>query len=280
MRVSRNLALPSLFGLSLFGFAALPTQGSLAGEVDARPPDRIVLSATGSRLIDVDNGDGSGGSLNWLHYFTPDALFGLGAEHQSIGDARWTFGSLRGSFSRGESASKFSLFGEMHRGAGDENERDFTYSVAVLGVSQSLGSKFSVQFEGRQIDIDTTHGNLPKLGLTYVWTPRLLTTVAYAQSVGGNLGTELTTARIDHYGKSFNWLLGGASGRADPAILNLQPGLRLPARDLKQGFVGVGKTFTRGEVQLIGDYLDLGGSEKVTLTLNFTGYIGSRGRTR
>ena len=54
-------------------------------------------------------------------------------------------------------------------------------------------SKFSVQLEARQIDIDTTHGNLPKLGLTYLWTPRLLTNVSYAHSVGGNLGTELTS---------------------------------------------------------------------------------------
>ncbi len=41
--------------------------------------------------------------------------------------------------------------------------------VACSDVSQSLSSKFSVQLETREIDIDTTNGNLPKLGLTYVW---------------------------------------------------------------------------------------------------------------
>ena len=35
-----------------------------------------------------------------------------------------------------------------------------------------------------------------------LWTPRLQTTVSYADSVGGNLGTELGTARMDYYGQS------------------------------------------------------------------------------
>ena len=70
----------------------------------------------------------------------------------------------------------------------------------MLGLSQNLTKKFSVQLEGRQIDIDTTHGNLPKLSLTYLWSPRLLSNISYARSVGGNLGTELTAARIDYYG--------------------------------------------------------------------------------
>lgn len=263
---------------SLAAASSLPAARVVAAEVDARPPDRLSLSANGSRLIGTD--EGAGGSLNWLHYFTPDAVFGLGAEHQLIADSRWTFGSVRGALSRGQPASRFSVFGEVHYGGGDENGRNFDYSVAVLGVSRSFTSKFSVQLEGRQIDIDTTHGNLPKLGLTYVWTPRLLTNVSYAHSVGGNLGTELITARIDHYGTYVNLMAGGASGSADPSVVNLQPGLTLPASNLKQGFVGIGKAFARGEVQLLGDYLELAESEKVTLTLSFTAFIGSRGRAR
>ena len=63
-------------------------------------------------------------------------------------------------------------------------------------------------------------------------------------------------------------------------MLNLQPGLTLPARNLKQGFAGVGKNFSRGEVLLLGDYLELADSEKITVTLSFTGYIGTRGRSK
>src|SRR5690606_40031959 len=103
------------------------------------------------------------------------------------------------------------------------------------------------------------------------------TTVAYAHSIGGNLGTELTSARIDYYGP-VNLILGGAWGKADANVVNLTPGLSLPAQDMREGFFGVGKTFSHGELQLLGDYLQLADSEKVTVTLNFTAFIGLRGR--
>ena len=123
-------------------------------------------------------------------------------------------------------------------------------------MSHGFTSKFSAVLETRQIEIDTTHGNLPKLGLSYLWTPRVLTTVAYAQSVGGNLGTELTSVRIDYYG-NVTLTAGGAWGQADPSVVNVTPGLSLPAQDTRQGFVGIGKTFSRGEILLLGDYLEL-----------------------
>jgi hypothetical protein len=264
----------TLLSLVSAACALLPAR-SLAAEVDARPPDRLTLSGNGSRFSDTHD-EGAGGSLNWLHYFTPNAMFGVGAEHQYIEESKWTFGSLRGAWSRGEPGSRFTIFGEANYGQGDDDGRDFDYGIAVLGFSQSFTSKFSVQLEGREIDIDTTNGNLPKLSLTYVWTPRLLTSVSYAHSVGGNLGTELMSTRLDFYGP-LNLILGGAFGDADPSVVN-QPGLTLPAQDTREGFIGIGKTFSRGEVQLIGDYLKLGDSEKVTVFLSFTAYVGSRGR--
>lgn len=267
---------PSLYLLAA-AIAGIAAQNvALAAEVDARPPDRLTLTGMRSRLMDTKD-EGAGGSVNWLHSFTPNALMGLGVEHQYIADSQWSFGSLRAAWGRGGAGSRFTIFGEVHYGEGDENGRDFDYSVAVLGLSQSLSPKFSVQLEGRQIDIDTTHGNLPKLGITYVWTPQFVTGVSYAHSVGGNLGTEITTARIDTFSRHANFILGAAVGRADPSVIN-QPGLNLPAQDLRQGFVGVGKTFSRGEVQLLGDYMKLDESEKVTLTLSFTVYVGARAR--
>ena len=76
-------------------------------------------------------------------------------------------------------------------------------------------------------------------------------------------------------------MVGGASGRADPVRHRDSARRRaLPAIDSKQGFIGIGKTFKRGEMQLLGDYLEMGESEKVTITLSFTAYLGSRGRMR
>jgi hypothetical protein len=248
----------------------------LAAEVDARPPDRITLSGSGSSLRDTDD-HGGGASLNYLHYFTPDAVLGVGGEYQYIADSSWTFGSLRGSWSRGDPSSRFSLYGEVNYGNGDDNGRDFDYAVEVLGISQSFTSKFFVLLEGRQIDIDTSHGNLPKLSLTYVWSPHLTTSVSYANSVSGNLGTELYSARIDYFGTHFNLLVGGAGGTAASTVVNLQPGVSLPSQDTKEGFVGIGKTFSRGELLLLGDYLKFGESDKVTFILSVTAYLGSRG---
>lgn len=242
-----------------------------AAEVDARPPNRLIFSANGVRLVDVD--EGGGGSLNYLHYLTPDALVGVGVEHQFIADSQWTFGSLRGAYGFGAPQTKTTVHAELHGGRGDEDGRDFDYGVGVLGVSQSLSKNFSVQLEARQIEVDRSSGNLPRLGVTYIWSPQLATNVAYAKSVSGNLGTELTSGRIDYYGRAFNFFVGGATGSADPVVLNLQPGVTLPVSNLKQGFAGIGKTFAAGEVQLIGDYLEAGESERISVLLNFTAYF-------
>lgn len=271
-----RLPLAALCLSSALAYTLAPAR-VLAAEIDARPPDRLTLSGTGARLTDIDE-DGAGGSLNYLHYFTPDVIFGLGGEHQTIADSQWSFGSLRGAVSHGEPGSRFNINAEVNYGDGDENGRQFDYLVAVLGFSQSFGTKFSMQLENRHIDIDTTQGNLPKLGLTYLLTPRLAANVSYADSVGGNLGTQLTTVRLDHYGDAMNFLIGGAMGDADPSVVNLQPGLTLPSQDLQQVFLGIGKTFSRVEVTLLGDYLELGESEKVTVTLSFTAFLGARGR--
>jgi hypothetical protein len=250
----------------------------VAAEVDARPPDRLIASASGS--TQTGSIHGGEGSLNWLHYFTPDALFGIGADHQFISDARLTIGSLRGSSGWGDPASRFVVYGEINYGTGDDNGRNFDYAVAALGFSQAVTRGLSFQLEGRQIDIDRTHGNLPKLGITYLWSRRLLTSAGYAHSVGGNLGTKLFTARLDYYGPYVNFIAGGASGRANPSVLVLQPDQTVPAQTSKEGFIGVGKTFSRGELQLLGDYLKLAESKKVTVTLSFTAYLGSRGRVK
>jgi hypothetical protein len=249
-----------------------------AAEVDTRPPHKLIVTAMGARLVDVDTG--YGGSLGYLHYFTPDVIGGIGVEHQEIAGSEWQFGSLRGAFGFGDPSTKTTLFGEAHQGKGeDETNRDFDYGVYVLGVSQSFTPKFSVQLESRQIEVDRSHGNLPKLGVTYVWTPQFVTNVAYANSVGGNIGTELTSARVDYYGSLLHVFFGGATGTADPIVLNLQPGVILPVSDVDEGFIGIGKSFPRGELTLLGDYLKSGDSEKYTVTLSFTAYIGARGGT-
>lgn len=262
---------PLLLCLSSLATAASAT----AAEIDARPPNKLTVSGNHATFRDSDS-DGGGGSLSYLHYITPDVLVGGGADHTFVEDTKLTYGSLRAAIGRGEPSHRFNLIGEVYYGEGDDVGRKFDYAVGALGISQAISNKFSVQLETRQFDIDTTDGNLPKLGLTYVWTPSLVTNVSYAHSVSGNLGTELTSARIDYYGRFVNLLLGGASGRANPSVLVPELGVTAPASHSKQGFLGLGKTFKRGEVQLLGDYLEVSGSEKITVTLSFTAYLGHR----
>jgi hypothetical protein len=156
----------------------------------------------------------------------------------------------------------------------------FDYTIVAAGLIQNVTRQFSVQLEDKRIDIDTTHGNLPKLGLQYLWSPSLLTAVTYARSVSGNLGTELGTVRIDHYGKAVNLIVGGAGGKASPAVVNLQTGITQPGATLREGFIGVAKPFARVELTVLGDYLKLADSERITLTVNCTVHLHSRGRSK
>src|SRR5262249_30645164 len=142
---------------------------------------------------------------------------------------------------------------------------------------------------------------LPKVQLAYLWNPRLQTTVGHQHSFGGNLGTRLTTARIDVYASNISFLAGGAVGQVSPSLLGTL--LTLPPRDLREGYVGVVKSFPgiRGELTLIADYQRLSGgqgsvtvtdpatgigtityfpiavSQRWTGTLNYTFHIGHRG---
>ena len=235
----------------------------------APPTGRVTLSANGSTLSSADSGRGA--SIGWLRFLGSDALIGLSVEHQSIADARWTFGSLSGAVSRTNARGrKINFHGEVQRGSGDEAGRSFTYSTTLAGITRAISDRLSLRFESRQIDIDRTHGNLPQLGLSISWNTHFLTDVAYARSISGNLGTELVSTRTDYYGTHFKLLFGAASGQAAPSVVNLQPGLTLPDNShLRQVFFGVSKPLARSELLAVVDHLELGGSKRDTLTLSY-----------
>ena len=253
--------------------ALLLLSGLAAGAASAQ--DRLSLSVNGSTLSSddsnlFDSDDGNGGSIGWLHNFSPDAVAGIGAEYQSIGDAQWQFASLRAALTRGPSGKRRSLYGEFHRGDGEDDTHDFTYQIGMLGVALPLAGRLSMQLEDKQIDVDTSHGNMPKLGLTMAWTPRLQTGVAYAQSISGNLRTKLGSVRLDHYGSTVHTLIGGAVGRANPVVLNLDPGTDLPGFTSREGYIGFSRPFSRAEFLVLADYLKVADIERVTLTLSCT----------
>ena len=241
----------------------------------AAADDRIILSADGSTLPGTDGG--GGGSIGWLHNFDADTLAGVAVEHQVLSVAQWTFASVNGSVTRTFGNARYGIYGEAHEGAGDDGPNAFKYSIVAAGLVGTYFHRLSVQLDDRQFEVEKTHGSLPKLALSYAWNPRVMTTVSYAHSVSGNLGTHLTSARIDAYTSQVNFLAGVAFGRVSPTVLGLE--FVVPGKTLSEGYAGVTKPLPhrRGDLTLVVDYQDLSGSGRVAVTLNYIFHVGHQG---
>jgi hypothetical protein len=238
--------------------------------VPSTSDDRIALSGNGT--TETNTGGGGGGSAGWLHNFDADTLFGLAAEHEKLDVSHWNFGTLSGAVTRGAGDARYTLYGDARAGSGRDGGKYFKYLLGTLGVTGTYFHRLSVTLEDKQFDIETTHGNLPKLQAAYLWNPHLQTTLSYAYSFGGNLGTRLTTARVDGYFKPLNIFAGGAIGQASPSVLG--QGFTAPPEHLKEGYVGATKTIPqwRSDLTLIVDYQHLsGGTGTTTIVDPFTG---------
>jgi len=247
--------------------------------------DRIAVSADGSTLSGTNGGTGE--SLGWLHNFDAASLAGVAVEHQNLYTAHWTFGSVNGSVTRGPDDQRYSVYGDAHEGTGADGPREFRYAIESVGVFGTYFHQLSAQLEDREINVDNTHGNLPKAGLSYLWGPHLLTAASYSYSVSGNLGTRLTAVRVDEYNATVNLLAGGAFGQASPIVLGIGPVPNqlvelAPGHRLTEGYVGMSKPLPhlRGEVTIVADYQDVSGIKRVTLTLNYIFHVGHTGTPR
>jgi len=255
--------------------------------------DRIAVSANGESLTGTNGG--GGGSLSWLHNFSPDTLAGVGVEHQALANSHWTFGSVNGSHTFGPAEQRYSVYGEAHEGSGNSGARSLNYRVEVLGIVGTYFHRLSVLVEDREINIDTVSGNLPKLGVTYLWNPHFQTALSYSYSAGGNLGTRLATGRFDIYEPAVNLLAGFSFGQATAAVLSYVPtslcpnpsipgcSTNVPGTRVKEGYVGATLPLprVRSELTLIVDYQDLSSSlvrsKRVQGTLNYIFHIGHHG---
>ncbi|HEX9473220.1 MAG TPA: hypothetical protein VF931_03475 [Steroidobacteraceae bacterium] len=232
----------------------------------AAADDRLVFSADGSTLSG-GGGTGSGGSGTWLHYFSAGNVIGAGAEYQQIANAHWTAGTLSASLGLGQSPAKTHAYAEVHEGAGDIGTRAFHYSLVVAGVLGTLTPRFSVQVEERRIDIDTSYGNLPKVALSFRATPALSATASYAHSAGGNLGTRLTSLRLDYSAGSLSGMAGVVWGPAAPAVYDLFTLSLTPGASLTEGYFGIGKSMGRTTWLLVGDHQNVAGTSRTTISL-------------
>ncbi|MGH8298767.1 MAG: hypothetical protein ACRES6_05715 [Steroidobacteraceae bacterium] len=277
MRPQRYLPLLALAALWLSPLPASATDSTATPPAPPSAPstDNLMFSANGSTLTGASGG--GGGSVTWLHDFTAGVL-GVAGEYQTLANAHWAFGSLTGSVSTGSASAKWTFSADGHLGSGDigvyQGLRRFDYDVEGAGVAGTFGGKLTVQLDGQQYDVDTTHGALPKVGLGFLWTPHWQTTASYSRSVTGNLGTRLETLRIDHYGHTVNLLLGGAAGTVAPAIVNLYTGVNIPAPQLREGYVGLSKSFAGSDWSILADYMKVASVRRITLTVVCTLHVG------
>jgi hypothetical protein len=238
--------------------------------------ERLELSADGT-LLSGNGGTGGGVAAGWLHYFGAGAALGAGAERQHLANASWNLGSLSGFTAFGSAAHKQHVLAEVHQGAGDIGSHAFHYSMMVAGLAGTLTPRLGYLLEERRIDIDTSHGNLPKFGLTLRVTPRLQATASYAHSAGGNLGTRLTSLRFDYAGNRHRGLVGVVRGPAAPVVFDLARHEVLPGDSLTDAYAGFGFTAGRTAWLLVADYQEVAGSIRSTVTLNCSFTIGDPG---
>ncbi|HEX4267366.1 MAG TPA: hypothetical protein VHY36_05735 [Steroidobacteraceae bacterium] len=248
--------------LALLALGCMTAAAAVPGFV----PDRLMLSVSGSTL-EKASGGGSG-SLTWLHSFNLDTLAGVGGEYDTIGNAHWELASLSAAFSNGQQANRWTIAADGRFGGGDIGTQRFDYDVEAVRFTDTVDGFISLTFESRQFDVYTTHGNLPKAGLSLFVAGHWILGAAYAHSSGGNLGTVYTSARLDHLGARVRWFVGGAQGHVAPPVLNIQTGATGAVPRYWDGYAGVAKTFTGTQWTVTADYLDLlGGTRRMTLTL-------------
>jgi hypothetical protein len=225
----------------------------------ARPTsfDRLTFSANGSSLTGTNGG--AGASLGWLHNFDSDTLIGVAAEHEVLSVSHWTFGSVNASVTRGPGDQRYTVYGEAHEGAGDDAGKAFKYRVECVGLTGTYYHRLSATVEDKQFNVESTHGNLPKIGLSYLWNLHVQTALSYQYSFGGNLGTRLTSGRIDLYEPVVNFLAGFAVGQASPSVIGQT--LTLPPHHLSEGYVGLVKSVPQwsSDLTLLLDYQRLAG---------------------
>jgi hypothetical protein len=269
MSAASNIAwtLAAIAAAALVGASAAVAQS-------AASDDRIVVSGDIASLSGTNGG--GGGSLAWLHTFDPGTLFGLAAEHQSLADSHWTFGSVNGSYAFGPDRQRFGVYGEVHLGGGNDGTNHFDYEIEALGLTGTFDHKLTALLEDRRIDVDTSHGNLPKAGLSYLWGPHVLTAVSYQHSVSGNLGTRITSARIDGYRGTLDLFGGVAFGQGSPAVVNIASQILAPAGQLHEGYLGISNYISswHGDLTAVVDYLDLAGVKRATLTVAYIYHVG------
>jgi hypothetical protein len=268
---SGSLAATTLAAL-LIATRAVAQSIAPAAPTQWQPDNRVVLGGSFESLTGIQGG--GGGTLGYFSEPNQSTLLGVAADYQTLAGSSWAFGSLSAAYSGPITLStRWSVHGDLHEGTGRTGSRDWDYSNVGVGGAVTLPLRLTVDFSDRQLDVETSHGNLPTVTLTEALTPHWLSSLAFAESVTGNLSTEYGLARVDFLAPSFG-LLGGVSyGRVSPTVINIDGALTAIAYRLTEVFIGVRKRIRRVDLTLLADHVDLAGIQHLTVSVSATVHL-------
>jgi len=202
---------------------------------------------------------GEAASIDWVH--SQDALIvDLGLTHKSIGNAEWTVGRLGAAF---DIAPRLKLSGEVECGPAEWDGVDDIYFRALAQLTFTASDRLFLAFDDQYFDVERSHGHLLSAKLAYLPVRALALETRFSQSAGGNLDTQLVSARLDYFAK-LHPFAGAARGRSAPGVFEVATG---SGDDLRQFFFGIGIPVAGSELTLMSEWLELGDARQQIITL-------------
>jgi hypothetical protein len=240
----------------------------------AAADQRVIISGEWASLTGGIHG--GGGAATWVGSPWPGVIASAGGDYHTLGDANWSYGSLAAAVTGTGAGPHTTFLADVHEGSGTEPLRSFNYSIVAAGLSRPVLDRLTLQVEDRQIDVDTSHLNLPKLTATWLVNHRWLGALAYAHAVGGNLHSDYVLARVDYQGPQAGFFAGAAAGRTAPIVLNLPVGVAAINSTLREAFAGASRSVGHVDLLLVGDYVQFGAITRFTVTAACTVHLGRR----
>lgn len=248
--------------------AASPTTDFLGNDAAAtttgeRASDALLVVGQIDRLRSGIRG--GGGSLDWIHVDGDGSTLSGGVASYSLGDSRWTYGRAVGAWRIDE---RLIVEGQANLGAGHSTAMSFDYRVIGAGIDYRVVPEVWLKGEDKFVDIGTSRGHLLRIGALLVPTRRVSFDLGYARSVGGNLRSELKSARVDWLIREARLFTGYTRGRSVPDLFGIDVGNGVPNQALRDWFIGFALSFSRWELTGALDTIDVNASRRRTLTVS------------
>lgn len=226
--------------------------------------DEVVLGFTGHEF--TIGGRGREGSIDWLRTSASKSRFLLGARVASFEKTRWSFGRIGVAVAP---ASRLTLYTEANIGSGKrDREQHFSYALGRGSLTlEVVRKKFFVEVEDQYVDIDTAKGNIAKGGVILIPAQPLTITLAYYDSVSGNINARYGVGRVDLMAGRTKLLAGYSRGRTRPELFQV---FNLPsARKSNEIFAGIEVPMGRQRLILAGASLEFEDVKRRSLLLSW-----------